>query len=71
MMINYVFIYFSTVQIYMIFNIFTWVFVHMTQLPVVDPDLEIRGGGGGGGGQFCFACPAGFLPLICEFFFFT
>ena len=28
-----------------LFNLFTWTFVHMTQLPVVDPDLEIRGGG--------------------------
>ena len=60
MMINYVFIYFSTVQIYMIFNIFTWVFVHMTQLPVVDPDLEIRGGGGGGGRAVLFCLPSRF-----------
>ena len=48
-----------------LFNLFTWTFVHMTQLPVVDPDLEIRGGGV----QFCLAYPAGFLLSAISSFF--
>ena len=49
-----------------IFNLFTWTFVHMTQLPVADPGLEIRGGGGR---QFCLAYPVGFLLSAISSFF--